>query len=392
MTAQPVYTDFDFAYEDAPDLHEILQGMEDEGPILPVLFHGEKAFLIRGYEELREALSDEVHFASKAFYRKSAEPSMGRNMQSLSGEAHRINRALVSRSFLPRRVMAYIEGPITEEAIRRVDALPTDQEVDLMEAFARPFPFSVIARLLGLPVEDEPLFLTWALKIIDWPWDPDGAIRARDQFTDYLKPLLAQRRVDPADDVLSIMATAEVEGMRLEDEEVFSLCRLLFPAGSDTAYKNLGSLLTAILEQPGMRKWALGTDQERDDLVQESLRWEPPVALLPRACSQSTEFHGTRVEAETPMLFGLAAANRDPRVFDRPQQFDPERSNNGQHLSFGHGVHFCLGSHLARRELETGIRILFERYPDMQLSCEAKIPIQGCVLRGPKEIPVRLVP
>lgn len=392
MTAQSLYSDFDFAYEEAPQLHEILQEMEDQGPVLPVLFHGEKAFLIRGYHELREAFADEVHFASKAFYRKSAEPSMGRNMQSLSGEAHRINRALVSRSFLPRRVLAYIEGPITEEATRRVEALSTQSEVDLVEAFARPFPFSVIARLLGLPVEDEPLFLTWALKIIDWPWDPDGAIRARDQFTDYLRPLLAQRRLDPAEDVLSIMATAEVEGARLEDEEVFSLCRLLFPAGSDTAYKNLGSLLGSILGRPGMRELATGTDKDREKLVQEGLRYEPPVALLPRACSQTLDFHGTRIEAGMPLLFGLAPANRDPRVFEDPQRFNPERSNNAQHLSFGHGVHFCIGSHLARRELETGIRILFERYPEMQLASKEKIDNQGCVLRGPKEILVRLEP
>ena len=392
MTAQPLYSDFDFAYEDAPHLHEILEGMREEGPVVPVLFHGEKSFLIRGYDELREAFSDEVHFASKAFYRKSAEPSMGRNMQSLSGEAHRINRALVSRSFLPRRVLAYIEGPITEEATRRVEALPSEGEVDLVENFARPFPFSVIARLLGLPVEDEPLFLTWALKIIDWPWDPDGAIRARDEFTDYLRPLLAQRRIDPADDVLSIIATAEVEGVRLEDEEVFSLCRLLFPAGSDTAYKNLGSLLAAILEKPGMRELARGTDKERDQLVQEGLRWEPPVSLLPRACSETIDFHGTPIEAGTPMLFGVAAANRDPRIFEDPHAFNPHRSNNGQHLSFGHGVHFCLGSHLARRELETGIRLLFERYPNMELVSETPIEAHGCVLRGPKEIRVRLEP
>lgn len=392
MTVEPLYPDFDFAYEDAPQLHEMLEETRSEGPIVPIRFHGEVAYLITGYEELREAFSDEVHFASKAFYRKSAEPSMGRNMQSLSGNAHRINRALVSRSFLPRQVLGYIEGPITEEATRRVEALPTDSEVDLVEMFARPFPFSVITRLLGLPVEEEPLFLTWALKIIDWPWDPTGAIRARDEFTEYLRPLLAQRRNYPEDDVLSIIANAEVEGVRLEDEEVFSLCRLLFPAGSDTAYKNLGSLLAAILENPGMRELAMGSDQDRDELVQEGLRWEPPVSLQPRACSQAIRFHETQLEADTPMLFGLAAGNRDPAVFSDPHQFDPKRPNNNQHLSFGHGVHFCLGSHLARRELETGIRILFERYPDMQLASDSKIEFQGCILRGPREIKVRLNP
>ena len=103
-------------------------------------------------------------------------------------------------------------------------------------------------------------------------------------------------------------------------------------------------------------------------------------------------FHGARIETDTPVLFGLAPANRDPRIFDRPHEFDPNRSNNAQHLSFGHGVHFCIGSHLARRELETGIRILFERFPDMELTSDAQIAFEGCVLRGPTEIRVRLNP
>ncbi len=90
------------------------------------------------------------------------------------------------------------------------------------------------------------------------------------------------------------------------------------------------------------------------------------------------------------MLFGLIAANRDPSVFDEPHRFDPARANKHQHLSFGHGTHFCIGSHLARRELETGIKLLFERYPDMQLAPGAEIEFSGCVLRGPREVRVRL--
>jgi cytochrome P450 len=390
MTVAPIFPDLDFAYAEAPNLQELLDETRAAGPVVPVLFHSQLAYLITGYEEIREAFTDEEHFASEAFYRKSAEPSMGRNMQAMKGAQHRANRGLVSRSFLPRRVASYIEGPITEEAIRRVDALASEPEVDLVERFARPFPFSVIMRLLGLPVEDEPLFLEWALKLIDYPWDPEGALKAKDQFTSYLRPLLEERRESPNDDVLSVLASAEVDGQRLADEEIFSVCRLLFPAGSDTAYKNLGSLIAAILTTPGMKKLALDGDQARDDLVQEGLRWQAPVALQPRACSKSIHFHGHDIPAGSPMLFGLTAGNHDPTVFDDPHRFDPSRPNNHQHLAFGHGVHFCLGSHLARRELETGIKHLFERFPDMELAPGAEIEFQGCVLRGPKEVRVRL--
>jgi len=389
---QPLLPEIDFAHAVAPDLHEIMDELRREGPVVPVRFHDETAYLVTRYEDVRAAFADEEHFAAEAFFSVHAEPSMGRTMQSMSGDLHRRNRGLVSPSFLPRRVAAYIEGPIREEAVRRVEALDADNEIDLVEGFARPFPFSVITRLLGLPVEDEPLFLEWALKLIDYPWDPEGALRARSQFTETLRPLVELRRKTPEDDVLSVLATTEVEGEWLEDEEIFSFCRLLFPAGSDTAYKNLGSLLAAMLTTPGMPELALEGPKARDALVQEGLRWEPPVALQPRACSKATTFGGHGIPTGAPMLFGITAANRDPETFEDPHRFDPKRPNNHQHLTFGHGEHFCLGSHLARRELETAIEVLFDRYPETQLAPGAEVEIRGCVLRGPSELKVRLRP
>jgi cytochrome P450 len=345
---------------------------------------------VTGYEEVRQAFADEENFESAAFYRVHAEPSMGRTLQSMVGKEHKRNRALVSRPFLPRQVKEFVEGLITEEALRRIDSFAQESEVDLVEAFTRPFPFSVITRLLGLPIQDEPRFLEWALKLIDHPWDPEGALRARREFTEYLQPILDAAREEPTDGLMSILAHAEVDGGRLEDEEIFAFCRQLFPAGSDTAFKNLGSLLVAIFTTEGGREMALGSDADRDDLVQEGLRWEAPVALQPRSCSQDTMLGGVDIQAGSPMLFGITAANRDSKVFDDPHRFRPERTNKHQHLAFGYGEHFCLGSHLARRELETAIKLLFERFPEMRLAPDARIEIQGCVFRGPKEVRVRL--
>ncbi len=390
MAPTPLLPDLDLAYDDVPDLHERIDSIRSHGPVVPVRYHGRIAWLITAHDQLRDALGDEEHFASEAFYKEHAAPSMGRTMQAMAGDEHRVNRGLVSRSFLPRRVQSYVEGCISEEAVRRVEAMAGADSVDLVETFARPFPFSVITRLLGLPVEDEPKFLEWALKLIDYPWDPAGALRAREEFTEHLRPVLEVRRADPGDDLLSLLAGAEIDGDRLEDEEIFAFCRLIFPAGSDTTYKNLGSLLTAILSTPGMVERALESDQARDDLVQEGLRWQAPVALQPRTCSKDIVFCGVAIQAGDPMLFGLTAGNRDPKVFEDPHRFDPDRPNNHQHLSFGHGAHFCLGSHLARRELETGIKVLFERYPKMELAPESPTEITGCVLRGPRELRVRL--
>lgn len=392
MDAEVLLPELDFAHADAPDLEALIDSTREHGPVVHVRYHGQIAVLITGYEEVRAAFADEENFASKEFYAEHVEPSQGRTLQAMAGPEHRRNRGLVSRSFVPRRVAEYISGPISEEAVRCVEALAGEASVDLVERFARPFPFSVIARLLGLPVEDEARFLDWALKLIEYPWDPEGALRARDEFTAYMKPVLDRRRDAPGEDVLSMLATTEVDGERLDDEEIFAFCRLLFPAGSDTAYKNLGSLLAAILTTPGMRERAQGSDQDRDDLVQEGLRLHPPVALQPRACSKDTEFCGVKITAGTPMLFGIHAANRDASVFPDPHRFDPDRPNHNQHLSFGHGEHFCLGSHLARRELETGIKVLFERFPQIELEPGREIVFSHCVIRGPRDLWVRPEP
>ncbi|MBJ22259.1 MAG: cytochrome P450 [bacterium] len=389
MDLTPALPDVDFAHAEAPNLHELLDEIRQLGPVVPVQYHGEATLMINSHAELRQAFSDEEHFSSRAAYRIHSEPSMGRTLQVMEAEEHRVSRLLAARPFLPGQVRSYVEGCITEEATRRLDALEGKTEIEMVEGFTRPFPFSVITRLLGLPVHDEALFLEWAIKIIDFPWDPKGALRARRGFEDYLRPLLKERRENPSDDVLSLLATSEIEGRQLMDEEIFAFCLLLFPAGSDTAYKNLGSLLYAILSTPGMRERALESNQARDDLVLEGLRWQPPTALLPRRCSADTELGGVTIEAGTPMIFGVTAANSDPAVFPDPRRFDPGRPNKNQHLAFGHGEHFCLGSHLARRELETAIRLLFERFPNMELIPERPVEFFGCVLRGPRDVWVR---
>ena len=240
------------------------------------------------------------------------------------------------------------------------DDISGRSEVELVEAYCRPYPFSVITAMLGLPMDASAQFLGWAIKIIDYPWDPEGAVKARDEFSEYLAPLVAQRRKSPGEDILSLLASAEVEGQQLGDEEIFAFCRLLFPAGSDTTYKNLGSQVYTILFTPGQVENALSGDEARRTIVQEGLRWQPPTALLPRMCSNSRELGGVAVEKGDRILFSITAANSDPEVFSDARRFDSQRSN--KNLAFGHGEHFCLGLHLARRELEVAIKVLFERF------------------------------
>lgn len=379
--------DIDFAHDELPDLHEVLDALRPQGPVVRVKYHNQPAWLILAYEPLRRAFSDEKHFECAAAYRIHSEPSMGKTIQTMSGEQHRVNRGLVSRPFFPGQVRKLVEPLIEQQAKLLLDDIAGRETVDLVEAFTRPYPFKVITRLLGIPVHDDARFLSWALKIIDFPWDPEGALKAKAGFDAYLLPLIARRREEPLQDVISVLATAELEGQQLSDEEILSFCRLLFPAGSDTTYKNLGSLLYAVLSTPGMRRRAVAGDQQREALVQEGLRWEPPTALLPRMCSEDTELGGRQIRRGDWILFGITAANNDPTVFPDPRRFDPDRDN--KNLAFGHGEHFCLGSHLARRELETALKLLFSRFPDIALMENRPVEIAQAVLRGPKSLWVR---
>src|SRR5262249_29424639 len=149
-------------------------------------------------------------------------------------------------------------------------------------------------------------------------------------------------------------ASAEYEGQTLSDERILAFLGLLFPAGSDTAYKNGSSLFARLLDDPALCALARGSDKDRESIVAEGLRWQPPIAFLPRRASADVEFGGAHITEGDWMLFGITAANNDPKVFPEPRRFDPARDNR-ELLTFGRSSHFCLGMHVARRELETAL-------------------------------------
>ena len=386
-SVKPFLPEIDFAHDDVPNLHELLDQLRAKGPVVPVKYHNDTVYLINSFNELKQAFSDEEHFACAAAHKLHSVPSLGITMQALVGEEHRINRGLVAKPFFPKQMRASIEALIEPTARELMDEIEGQEEIEFVSAFTKPFPFRVITRLLGIPVDDEEKLLHWALKLIDYPWDPEGAVQARYDFADYMKPIVDDRRCNPANDIISELAVAEFEGKHLSDEEIYSFLRMLFPAGSDTTYKLGGSMFYAIFSEENIRAKAMKNNKAREDIVQEALRWQAPVALLPRMCSKDTELGGVKIKKGQWMLFGITSANNDPKIFDQPRRFDPDRKN--KIMTFGHGEHFCLGSHLARRELETAIRVVLERFPNISLSPDKEVSFIGGVLRGTPELWVR---
>lgn len=384
MSQEVLCPQVDFGLDEVPNLEQLIDTTRAAGPVVRVKYIGEPVWLINAYAELRQAFSDEVHFAAQAAYKIHSEPSMGKTMQTMAGEEHRVNRALVSRPFFPKQVRALVESLLEPQAQLLLDAFKGQAQINLVDAYTRPYPFKIITRMLGIPIHDDEKFLHWAIKIIDFPWDPEGAVQAKNEFDSYMIPLIEQRRANPGEDIISLMATSAIEEEILTNEEILSFCRLLFPAGSDTTYKNLGSLLSAVLSERTLWQRLAQGDDTIEAVVQEGLRKMPPTALLPRMCSADTELGGVHIKAGEWVLFGITAANNDPAVFPDPQRFDPERDN--KNLAFGHGVHFCLGSHLARMELEIALKAIHQRYPDMCLSPDKPVEIIQGVLRGPREL------
>ncbi len=331
MTLPCLMPDVDFAHAELPDLHEALDSLRPHGPVVPVRFHGETTWLILAHEELAAAFADDETFPSKTIYERISMPTMGKTIQCMAGDEHRRNRALVSHAFRPNVMRRAIEELLVPLAHELLDRFAARGEGDLVAEFSRRFPFLVITRFLGIPVADEDRLLHWAQKLIEFPWDPEGALAASRDFTDYLRVLVAERRAAPGDDLVSELAHAELAGERLSDEEIFSFLRLLFPAGSDTTYKNLGSLFYAVLVHPEVAALARADASAIPAIVDEGLRWEPPVALLPRACGKDVHWAGVNLAAGAPLLYGIAAANRDPAVFTDPHRFDP-RLDPGQRL------------------------------------------------------------
>jgi len=381
----PLMPQVDFAYDEVTNLHELLEELRRHGPVVPVKYLGAPVWAILDHAELNQAFSDLEHFDPGDGYRIISAPSMGLTIQTMSGDEHRANRGAVSALFLPLKVRSYVEDLIEPIAHELMDRIEGQREVEFVQGFSRPFPFTVITRLLGIPVADEAHFLEWAVKLIDFPWDPEGALRAKAGFDSYMQAIIDDRRRRPTDDFVSRLIAVEYEGQKLDDERILSFFRMLFPAGSDTTYKNAGSLFACVLADPALRAQALRSAKDREAIAAEGLRWQAPTAMLPRMATGDIKLGDAHIKKGDWVLFGITAANSDPKVFPDPRKFDPSRDNR-ELISFGRGVHFCLGMHLARRELETALKVVLERYPNIRLTPGKPVEYVGGVLRGPREL------
>lgn len=384
-------TEVDVILEDLPDVAGTIAEFRAQKPAMWGRAFGAPTLLLLSHELVHAAFMAEDTFPSAAFYGNVVTDVLGRNLQCMQGDEHRINRALVSPAFRQRLMPGLVEPLLEPVAHELIDRFEPRGEADLVADFTSRYPFLIITRLLGLPRHTEEEVRRWGITMLDIQKNYDGALQASREFMAFVDPILQQRRNDPGDDLLSTLATTEVEGQRLTDEEIFNFLRLLFPAGADTTYLGLGSTIFHLLTNPEQLDVVLGNPAEECRWAgEEALRLDPPTSWIPRVNPQEITWHGIDIPAGAPMMFGIMAANRDPAVYDDPDRFDVKRRPN-MVMTFGYGVHFCLGAHLARTELQVALQVILDRLPNLRFATTDGVRITGTIhhlLRGPNRLPV----
>jgi len=301
-------------------------------------------------------------------------------------------RTLVNKAFTPsaiRELRPRIERLVDEH----IDAMAARGDGDLIDDLAHPLPVIVISELLGVPAEDRARFRHWSNEVvrsfgISSLDDERASAQASRELRAYFEALADERRRNPGDDVFSKLLVAEEEGSRLSWDEVVGTLILLLVAGNETTTNLIGNGMLALLRNPDQLEQLRAEPDLVDSAIDELLRYDSPVQATSRISLEDIDVSGTRIAAGHEVIVLIGSANRDPAQFDDPDVLDIRRADN-RHLAFGFGVHFCMGSHLARLEARIAFRALVERLPGMKLATDRPRYRGNGILRGLRELPVR---
>lgn len=286
---------------------------------------------------------------------------------AIDGDAHSRLRRLVAKAFSPRAI-SRLQSLVAQTASGLVDTLAAAGSGDVVTDISRPYPTPIICALLGAPPQDWPLFSGWAdaiMKVFDWNLAHDGPeiAAAWDDLDAYLDAMIARRRTTLTDDLISELIRTEDDGDRLSHTELLMLAGSLLAAGTDTTRNQYAAAIEALIDHPD--QWDLLATNP--DLVghatDELMRYSPVVFGAMRCAIEDVDIAGVTIPAGTLLIANTAAANRDPAIFDDPDQLDITRQHPSPILTFGGGTHYCLGAHLARLELTEGIRAITSRCP-----------------------------
>jgi len=348
-------------------------------------------WIVFRYDDCSRILRDAKTFSS-AGYDATIGMVMGHMILGMDEPEHRQNRNLVAEAFRERSLARWEPEFIAPICNELIDRFIDRGEADLVRELTFEFPVRVIARLLGLPEEDFPRFQRWSIELIGLGADIDRGLAASESLKAYFAGVVADRRRQPRDDVISDLVTAEIAGEKLDDEAIFAFLRLLLPAGAETTYRSSGNLLYLLLTHPDQLEAVTKDRSLLPQAIEEGLRFEPPLLTINRTATRDVEVAGVTIPAGGSVTPCLGSANHDETRWEEAERFDIFRAPL-PHLAFAHGPHMCLGMHLARLETRVVIGAVLDRLRDIRLDPGDRDPhIHGLIFRSPTSLPVRFQP
>jgi cytochrome P450 len=384
------------------DPYSVHARLRAQHPVAQVIMPGgTPAWLVTGYAEGRAALTDPRLLKLPKDWRPDPDSlfaALDLHMLNSDPPDHERLRTLVNKAFTARRV-EQLRPRITAITAALLDDMSTQQEVDLLAAFAFPLPVTVICELLGVPVADRDQFRAWSATIVSETVSPEVFQAHATAMIGYFRNLLAARRAEPADDLLSALISARDDAARgetgrLSENELLSMAWLLLVAGHETTVNLIGSGVLALLLHPGELARLRAEPALLAGAVEELLRYVSPVNNATfRFAVEPVNLGGVCIGPGEVVLVSLSGANRDPSRYPDSERLDVGRDSAG-HLAFGHGIHYCLGAPLARLEAQIAFGALLERFGSMTLA----VPPQALrwrpstLIHGLESLPVRLRP
>ena len=364
---------------------------EMQGIALDITGVGRRNFVVFGYDEIRSALSDTENISVEHNKDGLAQTFGSHSLTVLDPPHHPRYRKILQKAFLPHVVGTWSAEFVEPVINDLIDKFKDPGHCDLMEEFVRPYPFEIIYRQLRLPPEEIRKFNRLAMALTLFMVDLEHGREAHDKLGMYFKALINARRKSPGTDLISVLATVEVDGERLPDEVLLSFFRQLMNAAGDTTYRSTGNMLVALLvERPDQFEMIKQDRSLITKAIEETLRWEGPVNMAYRTVKNDIELAGVKIPAGSIVQCCTGTANRDPKIYPEPEKFDMMRTHSRPHMAFAAGPHLCLGQHLARLEMTRAMNILMDRLPKLRLDPDKPKPeIRGTFMRVPRHIYVR---
>jgi cytochrome P450 len=381
-TTRDPFPDFAYYREHRP----VWPGSLGDQSNLPAEFLPKEQWSVYRYEDVSRVFREAKTFDSQG-YNSSMGLLFGPTILGMDGAEHRSHRNLVAHAFKERSLQRWEPEFIAPVCHELLDAVVDDGQADLIQALTFEFPTRVIAQILGLPPEDLEMFRRLSIQLIGIGSDMAKGFEASVVLQEYFQILIDARRTAPADDVVSDLVTAVVDGEKLSDEAIYSFLRLLLPAGLETTYRSSGNLLFLLLTHPDQFELLRQDRSLLSQTIEEGLRYEAPLTAVARTATRDVELGDQMINAGATVSPVMASANRDERRWDRSEEFDILREQK-PHITFAAGPHMCLGMHLARLETRVALSVLMDRLTNIELDMENDPHIRGFSFRSPTTLPV----